>query len=81
MTSTNDETNTIDQDGDQFVKPATLLQRDDLYDEDAAGLAAIGKTPAFARKFNFWTALAITVCINATVRLMKLPDLLAKLMT
>ncbi|KAH7007048.1 hypothetical protein EDB80DRAFT_880559 [Ilyonectria destructans] len=66
MSSNNDETNTIDQDGDRFVKPADLLHGDDLHDEDAAGLAAIGKTPAFARKFNFWTALAITVCINAT---------------
>ncbi|KAK7424578.1 hypothetical protein QQZ08_008588 [Neonectria magnoliae] len=49
--------------------PAKLVapQRHDALDaDDVAGLAAIGKAPVFNRKFNFWTAVTMTVCINAT---------------
>lgn len=38
--------------------------------DDQAALAAIGKKSAFTRRFNFWTALAITVCISGTVSIL-----------
>ncbi|VUC23388.1 unnamed protein product [Clonostachys rosea] len=47
------------------TKPSIPLGND-LDADDVAGLAAIGKAPVFTRKFNFWTAVAMTVCINAT---------------
>ncbi|CAG9998476.1 unnamed protein product [Clonostachys byssicola] len=50
---------------DAHNKPANP-HYDGLDADDAAGLAAIGKAPVFKRKFNFWTAVAMTVCINAT---------------
>lgn len=56
--------------GIQLTQPTKVVvprHHNELDIDDAAGLAAIGKTQAFNRKFNFWTALAITVCINATV--------------
>ena len=56
------------QDPDHISRLVVPNHNDDLTADDAAGLAAIGKTQAFTRKFNFWTALAITVCINATVK-------------
>jgi hypothetical protein len=52
---------------DAHNKPS-VPHYDGLDADDAAGLAAIGKAPVFKRKFNFWTAVAMTVCINATVR-------------
>lgn len=34
--------------------------------DDQAAMAAIGKKPAFKRRFNFWTAMAITICMTGT---------------
>lgn len=44
-------------------------RHDPLDEDDRAALEAIGKTQAFHRKFNFWSALGFTVCISGTVRL------------
>ncbi len=38
-----------------------------LASDDRAALDAIGKKAVFERRFNFWTALGITVCISGTV--------------
>lgn len=40
-----------------------------IADDDAAGLAAIGKTQAFDRRFGFWTVLGIGICVSGTVSL------------
>lgn len=34
--------------------------------DDQAAMEAIGKKPAFTRRFNFWTAMAITICMTGT---------------
>lgn len=39
-----------------------------LGEEDRDGMNAIGKKQVFKRRFNFWSALGLTVCISATVR-------------
>ncbi len=39
----------------------------DIHKDDAAALFAVGKTPVFIRKFNFWNVLAISVCVTGTV--------------
>ncbi|KAK7708721.1 hypothetical protein SLS57_008938 [Botryosphaeria dothidea] len=41
-------------------------RHDPLDEDDRAALEAIGKTQAFHRKFNFWSALGFTVCISGT---------------
>ena len=35
--------------------------------DDQDAMHAIGKKQAFTRKFDFWSALGFTVCVNATV--------------
>lgn len=48
----------------------TLIDANGIPDsDDAAAMEAIGKKPEFERRFNFWTALAITICISGTVSL------------
>ncbi|KAL1624676.1 polyamine transporter tpo5 [Neofusicoccum ribis] len=43
-------------------------RHDPLYEDDRAALEAIGKTQAFDRRFDFWSALGFTVCISGTVQ-------------
>lgn len=45
-----------------------------LSEDDRAALAAIGKAQVYHRKFNFWSALGLTVCISGTVRLQQTWD-------
>ena len=35
-------------------------------DDDQIAMAAIGKEAALNRRFNFWTALGLTICMSAT---------------
>lgn len=44
----------------------------DITKDDAAALFAIGKTQVFVRRFNFWSVLAISVCVTGTVSLFQL---------
>lgn len=38
------------------------------FSDDAAGLAAIGKTQAFDRRYNLWSVVGIGICVSSTVR-------------
>ncbi|KAH6970548.1 amino acid permease [Ilyonectria sp. MPI-CAGE-AT-0026] len=36
------------------------------FSDDAAGLAAIGKTQAFDRRYNLWSVVGIGICVSST---------------
>jgi hypothetical protein len=80
-------TSTSSHDGEKKVDVSTITSHDNgtsqmvqphlhqvLDEDDAAGLAAIGKTQAFDRRLNIWSVIGIAVCSSATVRPSLIPD-------